>query len=233
MERFLGWRRMEPRRWRTRFAENKRGWGVEWSWKRALHVGYWWSRGGHEGDVDQLYLALGCVCVWISRDRASGTYMEEKRKGWEFTWDHWQRWFGNPDEESEHVFCLWRDHLWDRLFGKTICTIREGREQKLVIQMPEGPYDAVATFKWYCWARPRWPFRKLRPSTDVNIEGGIPFSGKGENSWDCGEDGLWGTGCTGHDLDKAAAHVRKCVLDSRVRRGDPANWTDRNKAGAQ
>jgi len=57
-----------------------------------------------------------------------------------------------------------------------------------------------------------------------------PESGKGENSWDCGEDALYRTGISGktkaegHDIGRAAAHVRECSLQTRAKRGDPECW---------
>lgn len=89
------------------------------------------------------------------------------------------------------------------------------------IPMPEGCYRAVATFERCTWKRPLW-FASTRLYTTVDVPKGIPFMGKGENSWDCGDDGLYGYSVQGHDLDKAAAHGCESVLKSRRRYGMPS-----------
>ena len=43
---------------------------------------------------------------------------------------------------------------------------------------------------------------------------GIPHAGKGENSWDCGDDQIVGYGVDGHDVAKAAARG-EIVMESR------------------
>jgi hypothetical protein len=61
---------------------------------------------------------------------------------------------------------------------------------------------------------------------DVEIPGGIPFNGKGENSWDCGTDGLFGSS---FPIDVLEGSVSKCigkvvenVMDSRFKYGTPS-----------
>jgi hypothetical protein len=43
------------------------------------------------------------------------------------------------------------------------------------------------------WTFPRWFVAKQSDSITISIEGkGIPIPGKGENSWDCGDDAIRG-----------------------------------------
>lgn len=88
------------------------------------------------------------------------------------------------------------------------------------IPMPEGEYAAVLTPQRQTWTRPRW-FRHVRDSFDISIPNGIPFAGKGENSWDCGDDGLFGMSADG-TVEQAIEAVRGTVLRSRQRYGMPS-----------
>jgi hypothetical protein len=86
--------------------------------------------------------------------------------------------------------------------------------------MPEGCYAAKMKKTRSVWKRPRLPWNSFdRLDADIRIEGGIPFQGKGENDYDCGDDGLWGTGCTGHNEAHAVAVVVESVLNSRKKYG--------------
>lgn len=100
------------------------------------------------------------------------------------------------------------------------------------IPMPEGVYPAE-------WKRERFVSRyvgrlgKLRdrlvgprigdPSYWISIPGGIPVQGKGENSWDCGMDGIFGTG--GPTLETAIGNVVAAATRGRQRYGGPHNLT--------
>lgn len=49
------------------------------------------------------------------------------------------------------------------------------------------------------------------------MQQGIPFPGKGENSWDCGDDAYYGFG--GATIESAVADI---IADTLKRRGN--NW---------
>lgn len=99
------------------------------------------------------------------------------------------------------------------------------------IPMPEGNYLAT-------WERVRYETRytgrlgKVRdavfgPRSHVSywldIPGGIPVEGKGENSWDCGMDGIFGTG--GRSLEDAIGNAVRSVMRDRKRYGGPHDLT--------
>jgi hypothetical protein len=58
---------------------------------------------------------------------------------------------------------------------------------------------------------------------DLDIPGGIPHEGKGENSWDCGMDGLFG--CSGATVAEAIANAVRHTQRDRERYGGPHNLT--------
>lgn len=90
------------------------------------------------------------------------------------------------------------------------------------IPMPEGIYTGTAKIEERTWKRTLW-FAQRRTSTTINMPKGIPFSGKGENSWDCGDDGLFSAGCDGADVQKAITHFAQSVTESRRRYGRPSD----------
>jgi hypothetical protein len=65
----------------------------------------------------------------------------------------------------------------------------------------------------------------VRDGVKLDIPGGIPHNGKGENSWDCGDDGLWG--CGGDTVEEAIGHAVSSVLRSRRRYGHDSHGTGR------
>jgi hypothetical protein len=74
--------------------------------------------------------------------------------------------------------------------------------ENVVIPMPEGKYIATMQFEISTWKRPRWKAEQ-RKYTCVKLDNPPRFPGKGENSWDCGDDGIYGCSVAGHDLSKA------------------------------
>ncbi len=87
-----------------------------------------------------------------------------------------------------------------------------------VIPMPEKNYAATVEIVEARWHRPRW-FAKKMLRFHVEIPGGIPFPGKGENSWDCGEDATYGLTARGSTVPEAVGKVVQSVLRNRERYG--------------
>mgnify|MGYP000629700480 FL=1 len=145
-------------------------------------------------------------------------------------------------EVSWHDGCFWLEHPWvrqdgwcrsdpwwrkqivlrvaDWLLGRTRFEGVKDAEVECLVPMPEGCYMAKAKRETCAWRR-RWYWPALRQVRwTIDIPGGIPFAGKGENSWDCGDDGLWGLSGPGMDtLPNAIGAVVASVLRSRDRRG--------------
>lgn len=110
----------------------------------------------------------------------------------------------------------------DLVFGRSKCVTEELGMEEVDIPMPEGVYKGVATHERRTWT---WPRRRTvtRESTWIKVEGGIPFPGKGENSWDCGMDGLFGAGIEGMNVELAIGNFVGCVLSNRRQYGGK-NW---------
>lgn len=116
----------------------------------------------------------------------------------------------------------WKDGSIDLpklLFGPV--KYEEGRDREVhhvQIPMPEGAYDATITLSTDSWSRPRWKTLSIRRCR-VDIPLGIPYPGKGENSWDCDEDAAYGLTAPADTVEEAIALVVESVLRKRRERG--------------
>lgn len=150
-------------------------------------------------------------------------------------------------EVSLHDGCVWLEHPWirqgewrwsdpwwrkqivlhvvDWLIGGYRCETVKGEPFDVFVPMPEGSYRATATPKTMTWRRRwYWPIRR-RESVWLKLDPGIPHSGKGENSWDCGDDALCGIG--GDTVEDAIANAVRSSLRSRRRHEHDSHGTGR------
>jgi hypothetical protein len=141
---------------------------------------------------------------------------------------HWNLW--TPTDSWDSKTPKWRNGTFDPtdfLLGPTRCTEEEIRPpESVLVPMPEGVYPGVVKFERRTWKRPRWPWvSHSRESAWIDMADGrgVPVPGKGENSWDCGEDAICGTGADEPTPEAAIASVVKAALKARRRHGG-ANW---------
>lgn len=238
----LGWWRTDDGRWFRHCNEDgsKRGFiqSVEWAFKSGEfgpHLGFYYD-GCDYGEDKKLYIGFIFGRVWIG----FGESHKGARYGFEIGRKAFYFWWNVKDadtnaEGGKHVVFFWR-RIADWVFGKAECFTdeQEWARKKVVVPMPEGDYPAIVKFESRVWVRRRSPFHRVRRSTSIDIPMGIPFSGKGENAWDLGEDGLYGCGCEGHDAELVIEVARTSALEYRAKRGDPETWPmrpeDRAKA---
>lgn len=144
---------------------------------------------------------------------------------------HWTLWL-DPNEWRSTT-PRWRSGGWypaQTLFGPITYSETPAAKQyadPVRILMPEGEYLATVNHTVSTWTRPRWPGKWLEMrSTTVEVDGGIPIPGKGENGWDCDEDAVYKSSIRGHSASEA---VRRFVLDvhrTRMERGG-TDWKPR------
>lgn len=116
-----------------------------------------------------------------------------------------------------------RPRLKDRLLGREVCTTTEGEMVPVLVPMPEGNYPGTVKREERVWKRKRWPWsERRRVDFWVDMQIGVPTPGKGENSWDCDDDGVYGTG--GSSVPEAVANVVRAALRNRERYGSGASW---------
>lgn len=103
----------------------------------------------------------------------------------------------------------------DLLFGKGRYSTRAVESFPVVIPLPEKSYEGIATISENTWKR-RWPFKKRCINTWVKLTEGLPYPGKGENSWDTGEDAIMGYGCKSTVYEDVVAQgVQSCLRNRR------------------
>lgn len=156
-------------------------------------------------------------------------------------WHEWAIWF-TPWGRG----CEWhsRDPWWvrgivfdvgDFFLGKTRYSTEALKIVPITVNLPEGSYDGTATLKRRTWKRPRW-FARTRLDWIAQMPRpghGLPFPGKGENSWDCGMDGLYGWGCesrNGDDVERLIAKGVEAVMKKRRRYGGSVKWVPETEA---
>lgn len=221
--------------------------GAKWRHGRAwLHVGsngclhaewHFFSIGSFSigfdvgGDGDNDFLIYFCPCFFSIYLGVEGL---KYGLGWKWLPDygrecslrvhHWAVWINPWSREHE-----WRSedpwwirglviHLDDLIFGRDKYSEHDLETRAVLVPMPEGSYKATARLFESTWARPRWFARRLL-RVELDIKGGIPHEGKGENSWDCGEDATFGTTCPAETIEEGIAKLVESVLESRHRRG--------------
>lgn len=150
--------------------------------------------------------------------------------GWALFWSFWN----NPMEWSRNT-PRWRHgsfNVLDFLFGKWKYSDRELHSEQAVVPMPEGSYPARVILSEVTWKRPRWFTRRaLRAEVKITDKRGIPHPGKGENSWDCGEDGTMGLTCGETTVEGAIAAMVETCLRNRRRYGGSVMWKSTEREG--
>lgn len=112
-------------------------------------------------------------------------------------------------------------HVVDRLWGKKVHTLVEGDPVTIVFQMPGSPtlFEAVVKSEHRTWKRARAWWQEETRSFYVNVDQPPQFAGKGENSWDCGDDGIYGMNVKARTPEAAVQGYIKAVMDETSQRG--------------
>lgn len=167
---------------------------------------------------------------WIDTNRGRLKITEEREVSlnWHDNALWWYGWYSTNTWRS-------RDPWWRRgsfhpdtfLLGRMDCMIEELTDwSPVAVPMPEGSYSGKARVRRWTWKRRRVNLfaPKERIAVDIEMDECLPFPGKGENSYDCGMDGLCGWSKDGTSIDAAIAHGVESALNSRARYGGSVNW---------
>jgi len=111
----------------------------------------------------------------------------------------------------------------DFILGRYKYSVVEIESRDVLVPMMERSYKGKATLEVASWKRPRWPFTKRANRVEINMDDGeqIPVMGKGENSWDCGEDAIYGTSTHAKTIEQGVGSLVESVLSKRRRYGVP------------
>ena len=165
---------------------------------------------------------------------------------WSFPFGHWSTYLDKPiflHEEREFEFSIHDSGIWwkiwgdpmggwsrdmayhltthsfhpiDFFFGQPKYSNEILEKGETLIPMLEGSYPATYELFVSTWKRPRSFFKKQLKRITINIPKGIPHEGKGENSWDCGEDGTFGITCLANNLEEGIGTlVGSCLRDRK------------------
>lgn len=144
-------------------------------------------------------------------------------------------WFNNGGSISVNLFSdpmswergdlIWYFPILGTLKGRAKISKKIIEERDILIPMPEKMYSAKAILADWTWIYLRW-FKKVIRRCEIKIPEGIPHAGKGENSWDCGDNATFGI-TTGRckSIPEAVGILVGNVLNNRVRYG---GWKDYN-----
>jgi hypothetical protein len=127
----------------------------------------------------------------------------------------------------------WRDiyfNITDFILGSRQYNSILIEEVDIDIPMPEGTYPAHIEIREDIWKRSRWPIKQVikRAHIDMQEHKGIPHPGKGENSYDCGDDVTNGLTCPASSIPEAVGKMVSNVYRSRIRYGgyECLNWKE-------
>lgn len=171
---------------------------IPWSWRRQSYA--WAQRraavlGGYAHELDPLggrttgvRVFEGSIWLDLWRDpdgwRAEDTPSIRRVRGrWQVTRGHWP-WNG--------LGWSWTLRVADWLLGRVRHQVDAGwtRVVPTTVRLPEGDYAATATTERVRWGR-RWWWGRWQYRTTIEVPGGLPIPGKGENAWDCDDDATY------------------------------------------
>lgn len=172
-------------------------------------------------------LKLGYVGSWAEMligfdddaDNMGDYYRRARERGDDVMWSRLATWPG--------IRLRLRPRLRDRLLGRYTMLSEEKAQTDVpcVVAMPEGNYPASATVTRAVRGRKRWKLgHKATFHTEVEVPGGVPFPGKGENSWDCGDDAIFSIYGQGASVGEACGKFAASVMRNRERYGSGLAW---------
>ena len=172
---------------------------------KQLDFGFKVSTSGEE--TLDLHLGLKPLCsLWGSIDIQGGRFrLPPFRVAFDVRWERGGpvvTWEVGPREWNAPLNAGWRRGYKSWSSSKTRRFLIGPRGYESVdlesvpvkVPLPEGTYPATVTLQRTTRTRgSRWPF--TRPHYEwfaqMRVDGpSLPFPGRGENSWDCGQDGL-------------------------------------------
>lgn len=143
----------------------------------------------------------------------------------------WSVW---APEGSWHSKCpKWRHGSWHPLGHGRRMSEELIKTEEVEVPMPERTYRATATLSKCTSGYERLPrlFDREWFGVEIKMHAGeqIPHPGKGENSWDCGEDATYSMSTAARSIEEGIGQLVGSVLRSRRRHGG-RSWRPAPKA---
>lgn len=186
----------------------------------ALHVGL--------GRLASLFVHSGGLLPGWALARGYESRVTELMVGTDHL--HWEFWHPRHSWKSgtpRHRY--WHVDYERVLFGNSTVEWEVTDSGRVDVPMPEGVYPATYEVKKGTWTWPNKPLGRFRPaivrfSTTIAPDTPIPVPGKGENSWDCGDDAIHEHSGPGQNVAHAVGATVGSALRDRRAYGGP-NWT--------
>jgi hypothetical protein len=164
---------------------------------------------------------------WLSNKikRRDERYGNGRSIGISYSEDHLSLKLWSDPMEHRSSDPKWWSRGWfmrDVIFGAAKYTTSVLSIERVVVPMPEGGYPASVAIEKCTWERPRWFTRTLIRS-EIKPDTPIPFPGKGESEYDCGEDATHSLTCNATTGLDAALALTRSVMKSRIRYG--SGWS--------
>lgn len=215
---------LHGRAW-LRFHESRTGLG--WSWSLVSHFCHAYIEFGGYNDEDiVLSVALPPVAFWLHFeglpwrrlwDALDGHTLSLSVHDWTLWWVVWK-----DDSSWSSKTPRWRHGCWhpaDTFLGRWAYSDRVERTQRVVIPLPEGNIEGTVEMHLSTWKRPRWPWPRTMLRATIKPDRAAIVPGKGENSWDCGDDAIYELTCPAKTPALAVAAYVEAVLRDREKYG--------------
>lgn len=100
----------------------------------------------------------------------------------------------------------------------------EREKHQVELHFLEADYPATVILTTDTWKRPRWHWPLVVERAEVDVPGGVPIPGKGENSWDIDDDATFSLVTPASTVEEAVQKFYDTVNERRARYGG-RNWT--------
>lgn len=120
----------------------------------------------------------------------------------------------------------WMFNWKEFLYGKWEYKSEIIDNKRILVPMPEGNYPATVEIKKVSRGYKRSK-KQLTSNYQIDLDIPIPYEGKGENGWDCEEDGTYSSNIMANSLEEAIQNLVDSSLKYRVRYGGE-NWKPNN-----
>lgn len=221
---------INPRVW-LHWGPNNVTWTVSFRVGRYNGLALEFMRAGTEEDY-AVWINLGWLSLWCSVQRlrrydAMDRTMFGRTTGIRLHEDHLVVQFECDDSEwvwdGPRHGRQWSCFLLDKLLGAARHSSRDRSAVVETLALPELTYYCDVRLHTDTWKRPRWPFRLVLEKATVRPWVAIPVPGKGENSWDQGDDAVREFTCVARDVAEAIDQLRESIERTRFERGG-ADW---------
>jgi len=216
------------RNWLTLFDRFK----INSEWllgSKSFNLQFSW--GGYDNEDFGFNICIPPIALYLNFEG----FLPRKLKNWD--WErstgisihNWTAWLElwNDDSDSSKGFWSFNYGVGDLLsliFGRNNHSQKTIKETDVTVPMPEGNYEGKVKIFESKWKRARLPWAKYMVRSEIEVPKGIPYPGKGENSWDCGTQHTYSITSPRKTIEGAIAGMVESILNTRKRYGGSVNW---------